>query len=235
MLLTDNHYTNIRYHIYRELAKYAEKQEQRRSAVINDFAVPIFSGVVVALIVSFISKIKFDDLTQEILFRIIIPIAVYVVTIIIARKAVLYTENHIIPNLSPLKNNSAENIGRHQDEYAAKFNYEVTYLVKTAYILSKDTENGDDWLLRMNTVETCFYISNALRKISESIVAIDCKQSNNAVTSNRVYVVMNMIYETLSNIEKRSTFQEDIEPLKKRYNDFTETLEDNYQIELRTF
>lgn len=235
MPLTDNHYTNIRYHIYRELAKYAEKQEQRRSAVINDFAVPIFSGVVVALIVSFISKIEFNSLTLEILFKIIIPIAVYIFTIIVARQTVLYAETHIIPNLCPLKNSSTEKIDKHQDEYAAKFNYEVTYLVKTAYILSKDTENCDDWLLRMNTVETCFYVSNALRKISESVIAIDCRRSYNAVTSNRVYVVMNMIFETLTNLEKRKNFLEDIEPLKKRYNDFTETLEENYQIELQKF
>lgn len=234
MPLTDNHYTNIRYHIYRELAKYAEKQEQRRSSIITDFTVPIFSGVVVALIVPVISKIEFGCLIEEIFFKVLIPIVVYIFIVIVAGKIVLYVETHIIPNLCPLKNSSTEEIDRHLDDYVAKFNYEVTYLVKTAYILSKDTENGDEWLLRMNTVETCFYISNALRKISESVIAIDCKPSS-AVTSNRVYVIMSMIFETLSNLENRKTFLDDVEPLKKRYNDFTETLEANYQIVLRKF
>ena len=47
----DNQYTVIRYHIYRELAKYREMQEERDSAVINDFAIPVLSGIVVGIVI----------------------------------------------------------------------------------------------------------------------------------------------------------------------------------------
>ena len=53
----DNQYTVIRYHIYRELAKYREMQEERDSAVINDFAIPVLSGIVVGIVIKTIMKI----------------------------------------------------------------------------------------------------------------------------------------------------------------------------------
>lgn len=231
----ENHYTNIRYHIYRELDKYQKKQEERRSAVINEFAVPVFSGVVATLVASFLSSIEYEGLTQDILYQIIVPIIVYIVILFFARKVVIYTETHIMPNINPLKNNGKGDIDRYLEEYAAKFNFEVTYLVKTAYLLTKESAiEEDELLLRMNTEEVCFYISNALRKISESILLLDGHTSSK-VTSNRVSVVMDIIYYILQNLGNRGCNIKEIEILRRKYDDYREPIERSFGVKLQTF
>ena len=38
-------YSNIRYHIYRELSKIQQRQKDDRSQLIDEITVPIFSGL----------------------------------------------------------------------------------------------------------------------------------------------------------------------------------------------
>lgn len=233
MSIMNSQYTNIRYHIYRELAKYQKKQEQRRSAVINDFAVPVFSGVVAALASSVCSDFLFDNLIDKIIYKILIPILVYIIVLCVARKIVFFLESAGKYFLS-LKIKNTKDFFDQEDDLAAKFNYEVSYLVKTAYLLT--LENSEDrWLLKMNSVEACFYISNALRKISESILIVDIRIAADRVSCNRVNVVMNMIHDALINIENRNYNINDVYLLKRKYENFREPIENLYKISLPSF
>lgn len=227
----NSQYTNIRYHIYRELAKYHKKQEQRRSAVINDFAIPVFSGVVAALAASLSSGIEFDNLSHEIFAKLAIPITAYILVLIIARPVVFFLESHIKPNVLFQIIRKKKDVDNRQEDLAAKFNYEVSYLVKAAYMLSKET-NEDNWLMRLNTVEACFLISNALRKISESILITDVKVASTLISDNRVEVVMNMIHDSLINLVSRGSDFEDIEPLRRKYENYRELIEGLYEFKL---
>ena len=45
-----NRYTNIRYHIYKELSKYRKLQERQGPDRINEIAIPIITGILVILV-----------------------------------------------------------------------------------------------------------------------------------------------------------------------------------------
>lgn len=49
-------YSNIRYHIYRELSKIQQRQKDDRSQLIDEITVPIFSGVISTCVAGYIEK-----------------------------------------------------------------------------------------------------------------------------------------------------------------------------------
>lgn len=49
-------YSNIRYHIYRELSKIQQKRKDERSQLIDEITVPIFSGVISACVAGYIEE-----------------------------------------------------------------------------------------------------------------------------------------------------------------------------------
>ena len=51
-----NRYTNIRYHIYKELSKYRGLQEKRRVDRIYDFSIPIITGIIVVLVTNWFKE-----------------------------------------------------------------------------------------------------------------------------------------------------------------------------------
>lgn len=49
-------YSNIRYHIYRELSKFQQKRTNDRSQLIDEITVPIFSGVISTSVAGILQK-----------------------------------------------------------------------------------------------------------------------------------------------------------------------------------
>lgn len=89
----DNQYTVIRYHIYRELAKYREMQEERDSAVINDFAIPVLSGIVVGIVIKVICECM-NDFIYKYIILLVVPIVLYVLILIGLKRVVAYYEKN---------------------------------------------------------------------------------------------------------------------------------------------
>ena len=233
MSLMDNQYTVIRYHIYRELAKYRKMQEERDSAVINDFAIPVLSGIVVGVVIKAISEL-IDAFILKYLIMLAVPLILYFFILIALKKLVTYCEKTLKPRYCPLLNKSKSDFRNNEEYYVARFNYEVTYLTKIAYNYALEVSD-DEWLKRMSVLESCFHIRTALRKISGSLLLSDVRLYAHRISSNRVYVVMGMLHEALERVEQTSLYLDEVEKLKQHYEDLREPIEELYQIELPSF
>lgn len=229
----DNQYTVIRYHIYRELAKYRKMQEERDSAVINDFAIPVLSCIVVGVVIKAISDF-IDGFILKYLILLVVPIILYVFILIVLKRLVAYYEKTLKPRYCPLLNKSKSDFKNNEEYYVARFNYEVTYLTKIAYNYALEVSD-DEWLKRMSVLESCFHIRTALRKISGSLLLADVRLYEHRISSNRVYVVMGMLHEALERIEQTSLYLDEVEKLKQRYEYLREPIEELYQIGLPSF
>lgn len=98
-----NRYTNIRYHIYKELSKYRKLQERRGSDRIIEFAIPIITGIVVVLITNRLI-IRFKDINSLCyLGLIIVTVIGYGIILWLTKTIFYYVENKFIPNLRPIK------------------------------------------------------------------------------------------------------------------------------------
>lgn len=229
----DNQYTVIRYHIYRELAKYRKMQEERDSAVINDFAIPVLSGIVVGVVIKAISEL-IDAFILKYLIMLAVPLILYFFILIGLKKLVTYCEKTLKPRYCPLLNKSKSDFKNNEEYYVARFNYEVTYLTKIAYNYALEVSD-DEWLKRMSVLESCFHIRTALRKVSGSLLLSDVRLYAHRISSNRVYVVMGMLHEALERVEQTSLYLDEVEKLKRHYEDLREPIEELYQIELPSF
>lgn len=234
MQLMDNQFTIIRYHIYRELAKYRKMQEQKSSAIINEFAVPVLSGIVVGIAVNAFSGIHFECSVLNYIFMFAGPIFLYVIILIVLKRLMSYYETVIKPNVCSVINKSKKDFRRNEEYHVAKFNYEVTYLTKIAYNYSLE-EYNDIWLTRMSILETCFHARNALRKISSSILLADLRLYAHRISSNRVYVVMGMLHAALKNVGDKSLYSDEVEVLKNQYDSLKMPIEQLYDIKIPSF
>ena len=230
----DNQNTIIRYHIYRELAKYRKIQEQRSSVIINEFAVPVLSGIVVGIAVHAFSDIHFECSVFNYIFMFAAPIILYVIILIVLKRLMAYYEAVLKPNVCSLINKNEQDFNKNEEYYVAKFNYEVTNLAKIAYNYALE-DNNDIWLTRMSVLETCFHVNNALRKISGSILLADVKLYEHRISNNRVYVVMGMLHEALEKVGHKSLYSDEVELLKHNYEALRKPIEKMYQIELPSF
>ena len=233
MSLMDNQYTVIRYHIYRELAKYREMQEERDSAVINDFAIPVLSGIVVGIVIKVIRECM-NDFIYKYIILLVVPIVLYVLILIGLKRLVAYYEKKLKPKYCPLLNKSKSDFRNNEEYYVARFNYEVTYLTKIAYNYALEVSD-DEWLKRMSVLESCFHIRTALRKISGSLLLSDVRLYAHRISSNRVYVVMGMLHEALEKNAQTSIYLDEVEKLKQHYEDLREPIEELYQMKLPSF
>lgn len=78
-------YSNIRYHIYRELSKIQQRQKDDRSQLIDEITVPIFSGVISTCVAGYIEK----EVSNMILFVPIISLF-FLIFLFISKGIVTY-------------------------------------------------------------------------------------------------------------------------------------------------
>lgn len=232
-----NRYTNIRYHIYKELSKYRKLQERRGSDRIIEFAIPIITGIVVVLITNRLI-IRFKDINSLCyLGLIIVTVIGYGIILWLTKTIFYYVENKFIPNLRPIKRipQNDLNYSPIQEENAAKFNYEVTYLVESAYCHANKIDQNDGLLFRSSLLHTLFCIKNALRKMNESLLGPSGTIDNDLVSYSMIKVVLEMISATLSTIQsyndnKIGNYNDEIEFVLGIYIDTKKQIEIEYQI-----
>lgn len=115
----DNQYTVLRYHIYRELAKYRKMQEERDSAVINDFAIPVLSSIVVGIVIKAISEF-IDGFILKYLVLLVVPIILYVLILIGLKRLVVYYEKTFKPKYCPLVNKNKSDFKNNEEYYVSQ-------------------------------------------------------------------------------------------------------------------
>lgn len=193
-------YSNIRYHIYRELSKFQQKRTNDRSQLIDEITVPIFSGVISTSVAGILQ----NEVSNMLLF---IPVMslFFLVVLKMSKWVVCIYRNRIKPFFCPLKDQSQIAQNLEAESLAAKFNYEVTYLVSTAYteILKKESKSE---LRNLRILDICFYVNNAIRKIQESLFSYPYPLSESNVSRNKIEAVMKVIYAIICELKKNARF-----------------------------
>lgn len=124
------------------------------------------------------------------------------------------------------------------ESLAAKFNYEVTYLVSTAYteILKKESKSE---LRNLRILDICFYVNNAIRKIQESLFSYPYPLSENNVSRNKIEAVMNVIYAIICEFKKMQdlpeSYEAEIDDVQVKYDNTIESLNCMYELDLKQF
>lgn len=232
-----NRYTNIRYHIYKELSKYRQLQEKRGADRINEFAVPILTGILVIVITSSLQNILEKKGILFYIFLIIAIPVIYILLLAILKRFFYLWENSVKPNLSPVKNVDEITFKSRQEEYAAKFNYEVTYLVEAAYVQVQNLTCQDNLLLRIGLLNISFCVRNILRKIRESLIEHSWKIGSGFVSDNMIVVVMEMTFEIIKRMQEYSNknnniYLDEISLLQEKYDRLKLQIEKVYDIDI---
>lgn len=226
-------YSNIRYHIYRELSKFQQKRTNDRSQLIDEITVPIFSGVISTSVAGILQK----EVSNMLLF---IPVMslFFLVVLKMSKWVVCIYRNRIKPFFCPLKDQSQIAQNLEAESLAAKFNYEVTYLVSTAYteILKKESKSE---LRNLRILDICFYVNNAIRKIQESLFSYPYPLSENNVSRNKIEAVMNVIYVIIYELKKTQdlpeSYEAEIDDVQVKYDNTIESLNRMYELNLKLF
>lgn len=226
-------YSNIRYHIYRELSKFQQKRTNDRSQLIDEITVPIFSGVISTSVAGILQK----EVSNMLLF---IPVMslFFLVVLKMSKWVVCIYRNRIKPFFCPLKDQSQIAQNLEAESLAAKFNYEVTYLVSTAYteILKKESKSE---LRNLRILDICFYVNNAIRKIQESLFSYPYPLSENNVSRNKIEAVMNVIYAIICELKKMQdlpeSYEAEIDDVQVKYDNTIESLNRMYELDLKLF
>lgn len=226
-------YSNIRYHIYRELSKFQQKRTNDRSQLIDEITVPIFSGVISTSVAGILQK----EVANMLLF---IPVMslFFLVVLKMSKWVVCIYRNRIKPFFCPLKDQSQIAQNLEAESLAAKFNYEVTYLVSTAYteILKKESKSE---LRNLRILDICFYVNNAIRKIQESLFSYPYPLSENNVSRNKIEAVMNVIYTIICELKNMQdlpeSYEAEIDDVQVKYDNTIDSLNRMYELDLKLF
>lgn len=226
-------YSNIRYHIYRELSKFQQKRTNDWSQLIDEITVPIFSGVISTSVAGILQK----EVSNMLLF---IPVMslFFLVVLKMSKWVVCIYRNRIKPFFCPLKDQSQIAQNLEAESLAAKFNYEVTYLVSTAYteILKKESKSE---LRNLRILDICFYVNNAIRKIQESLFSYPYPLSENNVSRNKIEAVMNVIYTIICELKNMQdlpeSYEAEIDDVQVKYDNTIDSLNRMYELDLKLF
>lgn len=226
-------YSNIRYHIYRELSKIQQRRKNDRSQFIDEITVPIFSGVISACVAGYIEK----SVSNMILFVSIISF-LFLGLYYISKIIVNVYRNHVKPRIFPLKDQSRIAHEMEAESLAAKFNYEITYLVSTTYTEITKKENREE-LWHLKILDVCFYVDNAIRKLQESLLSYPYPLGENYVSKNKIEAVMNIIYAIITELRTISNLPEDyeadIDRVQIKYEKTLEAISNMYGLKLKSF
>lgn len=162
----------------------------------------------------------------------------FLVVLKMSKWVVCIYRNRIKPFFCPLKDQSQIAQNLEAESLAAKFNYEVTYLVSTAYteILKKESKSE---LRNLRILDICFYVNNAIRKIQESLFSYPYPLSENNVSRNKIEAVMNVIYAIICELKKMQdlpeSYEAEIDDVQVKYDNTIESLNRMYELDLKLF
>lgn len=222
--------TNIRYHIFKEFSKHREFEERKNLNKINEFSIPVFSGICSSFITVALKGVMGNCGTWlYILAPVVLYFSIYKLTNFIIK---WWNDNITSKYGKHTIKESKNNIDRDKEERAAKFNYEVVNLVQVSYSLVID-KKSDALLDKLSVIEIIFYLNNVLRKINESLFKYSMRIDESKVPSNKISVVMEMIYFILCELKNNNEFSEDIGLLINSYAQMSKILTDMYGVNLK--
>lgn len=165
-----------------------------------------------------------------------IPI-IYILLLALLKRILYMWENSIKPNWFPVRNVDEISFKLRQEEYAAKFNYEVTYLVEAAYVQVQNLTCQDGLLLRIGLLNISFCVRNILRKIKESLLEHSRKISSGLVSDNMIVVVMEMTLMIIKRMQEYSNknkdiYLDEISLLQEKYDRLKKRIEEIYNVEI---
>jgi len=227
----NKNYSTIRYHIYRELYKYQVEQERRKKSLFNEFSIPVFSGLISAIIASEITNSSSISATWMIVCIIGIYWLIMIVSLLVI-SIYKYFKRYFHPNKTSYLSGIIE-----EEISAAKFNYEVSYLVETSYsqMLSLSSEPQ---LRKIQMIDVCFNLKNALRKISESILAYAKNKGKirpDFLMPEKLEAIMNIIYYTIAKLELEKCKCDEITSLIETYNIYQKYIGDLYDLKCNEY
>lgn len=226
-------YSNIRYHIYRELSKIQRTKKNERSQLIDEITVPIFSGVISASVAGIIQR----EISNMFLFIPIISF-VFLLLLFLSKWSICIYRNRIKPHFCPLKDQSKMALNSEAESLSAKFNYEVTYLASTAFNEILKKENRTE-LRNLKILDTCFYVNNAIRKLQEALFSFPYPLNESYVSKNKIEAVMNVIYATICELRGMQNLPEayeaEISGVQIKYDDTVDTINSMYELKLKSF
>lgn len=215
-----NKYTTIRYHIFKEFSKHRKLQEKRSSDRIIEFAIPILSGLIVQLcVIKFRNEIDYAKCWEFSLYILII-IACFMILVLFLKK--LYSGlNQFIKNKHPYRSLNHKKNEAEIEEDAARFNYEVTYLVEAAYHIVKNLENNDNVETKLKMQNAIFCVKKADEKIKQSLMSSSDIMTNAEVSHTMVSTVFEMIDTIITKLKefsnKTNLFIDEVDDLRNRY------------------
>lgn len=224
--------TNIRYHIFKELLKHRRQINKTNLDRINDYAIPVFSGISTALLAKSIQGnfLQNADSGVQILFFLIAPALLYFITYYISRYAIFVYKNKMLPYLWQTKISNSNDI-EEEKERTAKFDYEVTNLVQSSYILITEPVK-DKTLKNYNLMLSIFYATNAIKDIEKSLLPNKIQ-----VSSNRIAFVLHVLKETIrlqiqNECGNAKIFHNEILNVISFYNSIIEELNNLYNLNI---
>ena len=214
-------YSNIRYHIYRELSKIQQRQKDDRSQLIDEITVPIFSGVISTCVAGYIEK----EVSNMILFVPIISLF-FLIFLFISKGIVYIYRNRIKPLICPLKD---------QSRIAQKLEAES---LATTYTEIQKKDNRQE-LKDLKLLDTCFYVDNVIRKLQESLLSYPYPLDESYVSKNKIEAVMNVIYTIINELRAVSNlptaYEAEIDRVQIKYDDTLEAIGRMYELKLKPF
>lgn len=232
-----NRYTNIRYHIYKELSKYRKLQEKQGPDRINEIAIPIITGILVIMVTNRLTPQANSINIWCYLGIIILAFIGYIVLLLLLKYYFYYYEYKIKPNRFPIISIGPDdkNYIPKQEDDAAKFNYEVMYLIESAYNYASKIETQDKLLLKASLLNNLFCIKNALRKMCESLLGSSGRIDRDLVSDSMITVALEMVYATIKRLQLYGSditgmYQDEMDFVIGLYEDTKKQIKEKYGI-----
>jgi hypothetical protein len=161
----------------------------------------------------------------------------YIVLLILLKRFFYCYEYKIKPNRFPIRSvePSAKNYIPKQEDDAAKFNYEVMYLIESAYNNANKIEVQDELLLKASLLNNLFCIKNALRKMSESLLGCSGRIDRELVSDSMITVALELVIATINRLQLYNPdiackYQDEIDFVRGLYDDIKKQIEIEYGI-----
>ena len=232
-----NRYTNIRYHIYKELSKYRKLQERQGPDRINEIAIPIITGILVILVTNRLTP-RFNSINIWCYLGIVImAFGGYIVLLILLKRFFYYYEYKVKPDWFPIISIGPDdkNYNPKQEDDAAKFNYEVMYLIESAYNHANKIQTQDELLLKASLLNNLFCIKNALRKMNESLLGCSGRIDRELVSDSMITVALELVIATINILQSYNSditcmYQDEIDFVRGLYDDTKKQIKLEYGI-----
>lgn len=216
----NSNYSTIRYHIYKELYKYFIQQEKNKVSFLNQFSISLFAGLAVTLAAPFVGCSIRNLLFILVGYWVILCLSLYIVRIF----------KYLRISFFPRKKFCMLGVTE-EEVYAAKFNYEITYLVTEAYSQMLDLST-DPEMKKFQLVEVIFNLKNSLRKINESLIQYSKGRiGEEYILPTKLEIVFNMIHLTMKKLQNESTCSDELNSLEDGYSTIRKELEKIYGID----